>query len=338
MNDSHTRAPRNRTLHLSSADVSRLLPRLRRMSNPVNLHECLDTTILGDAMQVLPCLPASSVDLLILDPPYNLTKSFNGTIFNRLPAADYEAWMRDWMRLCLRLLRPTATVYLCCEWQTSGIVQRVLEDHLIVRNRITWEREKGRGAQHNWKNCSEDIWFCTVSQDYWFDVEAVKIKRRVLAPYRDTNGDPRDWRQEPDGEYRVTYPSNLWTDISVPFWSMPENTVHPTQKPEKLMAKLLLASSKRGDLVLDPFAGSGTTSVVARKLGRHYIGIEKEENYCLLAERRLELAEHDRNIQGYVDGYFWERNTLNQQAKARENALVTALTDQASLFGADNEK
>ncbi|MFZ1265815.1 MAG: DNA methyltransferase [Anaerolineae bacterium] len=337
MNDSHTRAPRNRTLNLSSADTSRLLPRLRHINDPVNLHECLDTTILGDAMQVLPYLPSNTVDLLILDPPYNLTTPFNGTVFSRLPTTQYEAWLRDWMQLCLGLLRPTATVYVCCEWQSSGMVQRVLEDHLTVRNRITWEREKGRGAQHNWKNCSEDIWFCTVSQDYWFDVEAVKIKRRVLAPYRDTNGQPKDWHYDSDGAFRLTYPSNLWTDISVPFWSMPENTVHPTQKPEKLMAKLILASSRPGDLVLDPFVGSGTTAVVAKKLSRHYIGIEKEEYYCLLVERRLELAEHDRSIQGYVAGNFWERNTLGSQTKEREDTFANAFQGQASLFGADNE-
>jgi site-specific DNA-methyltransferase (adenine-specific) len=83
---------------------------------------------------------------------------------------------------------------------------------------------------------------------------------------------------------------------------MPENTDHPTQKPEKLIAKLVLASSRRGDVVLDPFLGSGTTSVVAKKLGRQYIGIEQEETYCLLAEKRLELAEHDPSIQGFSGG------------------------------------
>lgn len=134
------------------------------------------------------------------------------------------------------------------------------------------------------------------------------------------------------GGFRITFPSNLWTDISVPFWSMPENTDHPTQKPEKLIAKLLLASSKPGDVVLDPFLGSGTTSIVARKLGRHYIGIEAESDYCLLTERRLELAQIDNRIQGYADGVFWERNTLADQKKTTSAGTKRTAVTQPALF------
>jgi site-specific DNA-methyltransferase (adenine-specific) len=159
----------------------------------------------------------------------------------------------------------------------------------------------------------------------------VKQKRRVIAPYRDSEGKPKDWAEESNGDFRVTHPSNLWTDISVPFWSMPENTDHPTQKPEKLIAKLVLASSKPGDLVLDPFLGSGTTSVVAKKLGRHFIGIEQQETYCLLAEKRLEMAGAQPSIQGYVDGYFWERNSLAAQGAQKTNKSRTIAT-QHRLF------
>lgn len=311
------RAPRNRTLTIDDEDCARLRPRLLSVTTPVDLDTCLDRTICGDSLSVLPLLPRKSVDLLIVDPPYNLTKSFNGSTFKKRSSSEYETWFHAWLKLSLPTLKPTASVYLCSEWRSSGIVQRILEEYLDVQNRITWEREKGRGASHNWKNCSEDIWFCTVSDDYFFDVEAVKQKRKVIAPYRDGDGKPKDWNQEADGGFRVTHPSNLWTDISVPFWSMPENTDHPTQKPEKLIAKLILASSKPGDIVLDPFLGSGTTSVVARKLGRHFIGIEAEEEYCLLAERRLGLANFDKSVQGYSEGVFWERNTLALQQKKR---------------------
>ena len=130
----------------------------------------------------------------------------------------------------------------------------------------------------------------------------------MIAPYRE-NGKPKDWSESSDGNFRDTHPSNIWTDISVPFWSMPENTDHPTQKPEKLLAKLILASSNEGDLILDPFAGSGTTAVVAKKLGRKYIAIESDEYYCLLAAKRLQLAETDDSIQGFTNGVFWERNS-----------------------------
>lgn len=200
-----------------------------------------------------------------------------------------------------------------------------------MRNRISWEREKGRGAKANWKNNTEDVWFATVCEDYTFNVDAVKLNRRVLAPYTDKSGKPKDWCRTDQGRYRLTHPSNIWTDLTVPFWSMPENTDHPTQKPEKLLAKIILASSNVGGVVFDPFLGSGTTSVVAKKLGRHYVGIEIDEEYCCLAERRLELADADRIIQGYTDGVFWERNTLAEQINGKENRVFPSR--QPSLFG-----
>jgi site-specific DNA-methyltransferase (adenine-specific) len=122
----------------------------------------------------------------------------------------------------------------------------------------------------------------------------------------------------------------MWTDLTVPFWSMPENTDHPTQKPEKLLAKIILASSREGDTVFDPFLGSGTTSVVAKKLGRHYIGVESDPDYCCLTEKRLTLAEREQSIQGYVDGVFWERNTLADQGNERRSKDVSL--NHPSLF------
>ena len=330
MQESKLRAPRNRTLALSESDLKRLGKRLRVIERPASLPDCVGRTIHGDALAVLPLLPKSSVDLLIVDPPYNLTKTFNDSTFAQQSGAEYESWVNEWLALVVPLLKPAASVYVCSEWRSSGAVQRALENHFIVKNRITWEREKGRGALRNWKNCSEDIWFCVRDEDYFFNVEAVKQKRRVIAPYRDADGKPKDWQEETDGGFRLTSPSNLWTDISVPFWSMPENTDHPTQKPEKLIAKLMLASSQSGDVVLDPFAGSGTTAVVAKKLGRQFIAIEQEELYCLYAEKRLELAEQEPTIQGYSGGYFWERNTLAYQDGKK--AASATVNHQSQLF------
>ena len=105
----------------------------------------------------------------------------------------------------------------------------------------------------------------------------------------------------------MTCPSNIWFDITVPFWSMAENTDHPTQKSEKLYAKLILASSKPGDLVYEPYAGVCTGAVTAKKLDRKYIAIEKELEYALLGQKRIELAEVNKNIQGFEDGFFKDR-------------------------------
>lgn len=304
------RAPMNRTLELTEEDRARLRPRLICTVPQGGFAAFPCGTLYGDSIALAPQLPIASVDLLILDPPYNLSKDFNGYRFARRTVEDYTEWLDRALTAFQPLLKPTASVYICGEWLTSASIFIAASQHFIIRNRITWEREKGRGAKTNWKNASEDIWFCTVSDSYTFNVDAVKLRRRVIAPYRNRDGSPKDWHATQQGNFRDTHPSNLWTDITIPFWSMPENTDHPTQKSEKLMAKLILASSNPGDVVFDPFLGSGTTSVVAKKLGRSYLGIDRNEEYCLLAERRLELAEPDPSIQGFADGVFWERNTL----------------------------
>lgn len=282
--------------------------RLVHLDHPVSVEEVLDTTICQDMQEACGFLPDAFVDLLFLDPPYNLNKEFNGRSFKKGSQEQYAALLDQWLRPLVRLLKPTASIYLCSDWNACGAVQTVAAKYFTIRNRITWEREKGRGAKSNWKNCSEDIWFCTVSDDYVFRADAVKLKRKVIAPYTHDDGQPKDWDREEGGDFRLTAPSNLWTDLTVPFWSMPENTDHPTQKPEKLLAKVILASTNPGDVVLDPFLGSGTTSVTAKKLGRRYIGIEQDRIYCCLAEKRLQMAQMDKTIQGYSNGVFWERN------------------------------
>jgi site-specific DNA-methyltransferase (adenine-specific) len=315
------KAERNKTIYLSPQEIGHYSKRLLRLDKPVNIKQILNRTICQDTLSAIPFLPDKFVDLLFIDPPYNLDKDFNGSKFKKQSQADYLKFLETYIRPLLRLLKETASVYICSDWNSCGAVQLFAEKNLIIRNRITWEREKGRGAQANWKNCSEDIWFCTVSDKYTFNVEAVKLKRRVIAPYTVDN-QPKDWQRETQGDFRLTHPSNLWTDLTVPFWSMPENTDHPTQKSEKLLAKIILASSNEGDIILDPFLGSGTTAVVAKKLGRNFVGIEIDKDYCCLAEKRLESAELDCNIQGYADGVFWERNTKPVRLRRIENFVI----------------
>jgi site-specific DNA-methyltransferase (adenine-specific) len=293
-------------------------------------EEVIGRVICQDFNDVCRFLPPAFADLVILDPPYNLTKNFNGHVFRAKDAEAYSAWFCEVLTALKPLLRPTATLYACSDWQTSTLIFPVLDRHLHVRNRITWEREKGRGAKANWKNNTEDIWFCTVSGNYHFDVEAVKMKRRVIAPYRSDNGEPKDWEESENGNYRLTHPSNIWSDITVPFWSMPENTDHPAQKPEKLFAKLILASSRPQDVVFDPFLGSGTSAVVAKKLDRRYYGVERDQDYCCWALKRLMLADADPSIQGYSAGVFWERNSLTDQKP--QKARNSRANDQMGLF------
>lgn len=311
------RAARNRTITLTEAEREEYASRITPAGSDLNGGGYTDSIINGDTMSVLPLLPDGFADLVVVDPPYNLTKNFGAMEFRHTGEAEYRDYLRSWLPMVCRKLKPHGSLYLCGDWQCTAAMQEVLGESLSIVNRITWQREKGRGSKSNWKNSMEDIWFAVRdAKNYCFNAAAVMQRRRVVAPYRQ-DGKPKDWKETAKGNFRDTYPSNFWDDISVPFWSMPENTDHPTQKPEKLVAKLILASSNEGDMVFDPFLGSGTTAAVAKKLGRHYCGIELNREYCLLAAKRTALAAADTSIQGYARGVFWERNTAALQGGKR---------------------
>lgn len=308
----------NRSLRLTEDELKKYSSQLIKLSKTQNVKSISNKIINQDILSAVKYLPEKSVDLLFIDPPYNITKKFNRVSFREMNNDEYESWLESWLSKLIFLMKENSSIYICGDWKSSSAIFKVGSKFFQERNRITWEREKGRGAKANWKNCSEDIWFFTNSDSYIFNVDKVKLRRKVLAPYKDEKRNPKDWDQNSSGNFRDTFPSNIWNDISIPFWSMPENTEHPTQKPEKLLAKLILASTNEGDLVFDPFLGSGTSAVVAKKLGRKYVGVEIDNYYCSLALKRLELAEKDRKIQGYEDDVFWERNTLIEQVKSKK--------------------
>jgi site-specific DNA-methyltransferase (adenine-specific) len=315
------KAPLNRTIQLSEKEIKSFSKKLLLLDKNVTANKIKNKIINQDIFDAIDLLPENFVDLLFIDPPYNISKKFNLISFKEMEAKKYEEWLDKWLKKIIKTLKSTASVYICGDWHSSSAIMNIAGKYLKVRNRITWEREKGRGAKQNWKNCSEDIWFFTISDKYTFNSDAVKIRRKVLAPYKDESGNPKDWKINKYTNYRDTFSSNTWTDISVPFWSMPENTDHPTQKPEKLLAKIILASSNRDDIIFDPFLGSGTTAVVAKKLNRNFIGIEMDRYYCCLAQKRLLNTVKDKRIQGYEDGVFWERNTLMQQVKSQKSKV-----------------
>lgn len=303
------KAPRNKTLILSQEQEVAYAKRAVSLSKKVSLKNLQNQIIFQNTFEALKFIPSAIADLMIVDPPYNLTKNYAGRTFKKRDFDDYCEWLDSWLKETNRILKPNASIYICSDWQTSIAIPLVGQKYFILRNRISWEREKGRASTRNWKNCLEDIWFFTKSNEYVFNLDEVKMQRKVIAPYHQRGGEPKDWIEQNGQKIRFTAPSNFWTDITIPFWSMAENTEHPTQKPEKLLAKLILASSNKGNLVFDPFVGSGTTAVVAKKLGRNFLGIEREQKYVALALKRLELAETEKQIQGYENGIFKYRNS-----------------------------
>jgi site-specific DNA-methyltransferase (adenine-specific) len=318
-NSAKIKSEKNKTIDFTEEEGLKYINKCVIIDNikSININDIINKTIMGDTFILLKQIPSSSVDLIIVDPPYNLSKNYHGNKFSKTTPFEYKQYTSKWLLECKRIMKDNATIYVCCDWESSLVIGELMFELFHVQNRITWQREKGRGSLYNWKNGMEDIWFGTKSTNYIFNVDKVMCRRHVIAPYK-VDGKPKDWEYADNGKYRNTFPSNFWDDISVPYWSMSENTEHPTQKPEKLVAKLILASSNESDIVFDPFLGSGTTSVVAKKLNRRYIGIEQNKRYCGWAEYRLELAEKDKEIQGYVNGVFWERNTSTQQQKEKK--------------------
>ena len=281
------------------------------ISNKFELNE--NSVICGDFFNINSQIPDKYVDLILLDPPYNITKKYGENTFKAMSDDEYFDYILKVFKHCLRVLKDDGTMYVCGDWKTSYIQRKALESLeneclCDVINRITWSRDKGRGSEKNWKNNIEDIYMVVKDKNnYTFNIDAVKMKKTVLAPYKDKNGNNKDWNDDGNGAYRMTCPSNIWFDITVPFWSMAENTDHPTQKSEKLYAKLILASSNKDDVVYEPFAGVFTGCVTAQKLGRNWLGIEYEKEYCLLGQKRLCLAEINNTIQGYEDGIFRDK-------------------------------
>ena len=302
------RASMNRTITLTEEERYTYKDYI---SNKFELNE--NSVICGDFFEINSQIPDKYVDLILIDPPYNITKKYGENTFKAMSDDEYFNYVLKIFKHCLRVLKDNGTMYVCGDWKTSYIQRKALEylenqEMCDVINRITWSRDKGRGANNNWKNNIEDIYMVVKDKNnYTFNIDAVKMKKTVLAPYKDKNGNNKDWQDDGEGAYRMTCPSNIWFDITVPFWSMAENTDHPTQKSEKLYAKLILASSNKDDIVYEPFAGVFTGCVTAQKLERNWFGVEYENEYCLLGQKRLCLAKINNTIQGYEDGVFRDK-------------------------------
>lgn len=244
----------------------------------------------------------NSVDLFFCDPPYNI---LSGQSWDSQWKTNDEfyTWTETWMQLMYNQLKDVGSAYVCISWQHSHMFHLILEKvGFNIVNRITWKRDKGRGAKTNWKSMHEDIFFVTKTKNYKFNIDDIMVEKKVVAPYRDADGNPKDWWVNENGEkVRLTYPGNLWTEFSVPFWSSkevrsyaktkrtPQNTLqkHPTQKPKDLVKRCILASSDETDLVVDYFLGSGTTMVVCEETNRNCIGFEIDQDYIEIIEKRM---------------------------------------------------
>ena len=225
--------------------------------------------ILGDCFEKIKKIEDASIDFIATDPPYGI--NFEKKEWDRKGIINWEVLAKEFKRI----LKPNKNLVLFQGWSEIMETKYAFDKYFELKNWIIYDRIKGRGAKRNLVSTREDILWYVNAETYPYNKVPSKIKKKTGGTIGRKNGNA----------YRAL--SNVWTDISpiVP-WS-PERVAHPTQKPVEIMDRILTLFSNKGDLVLDPFMGSGTTGVSCAKLKRNFLGIEKEEKYYNLACERL---------------------------------------------------
>ncbi len=260
---------------------------------PVRKYHGATAAILwGDAHDALARHVApGSVDLIVADPPYNLGKTFGATRERWPSEASYLAWCAGWLELCVDRLRPHGSLYLMASTQCMPHLDLFLRARMHVLSRIVWHYDSsGVQARRRFGSLYEPILHCVKDPArYTFNADEIRVEAPTGARRRLI-----DHRKATPALYGVDkVPGNVWYFPRVRY-RMPEYEPHPTQKPEALLARIITASSRPGDLVLDLFAGTFTASAVAQRLGRRSVGVEQEADYVAIGLRRLGLAERFR--------------------------------------------
>lgn len=243
----------------------------------------------GNCLEVLSNLPAKSVDLVFSDPPYNIGKRF-AEFDDAWPSdAEYAAWCYAWLAQCIRVLKPSGSLYVMTSTQAMPYLDLWLRERLTVLSRVVWHYDSsGVQAKKYFGSLYEPILFSVKdAKNYTFNVADIEVEARTGAVRKLI-----DYRKGVPAPYKTTkVPGNTWYIPRVRY-RMSEYEDHPSQKPEALMERIIKASSNAGDVVLDPFGGTFTTCAVAQRLGRRTIGIECQAEYVRIGLRRLQISTH----------------------------------------------
>ncbi|MDB9446335.1 adenine-specific DNA-methyltransferase [Anabaena sp. CS-542/02] len=245
----------------------------------------------GDTISTLSkYIPTDSVDLIFIDPPYNIGKQFSNFHDKWESEAEYLNWSYQWLDQCIRILKPNGTIYLMTSTQAMPYFDIYLRKKLTILSRIIWHYDSsGVQATKYFGSMYEPILHCVKNKNnYIFNSDNIKIAAKTGAQRKLI-----DYRKSVPTPYNAEkVPGNAWYFPRVRY-RMAEYENHPSQKPESLLERIILASSHEGSLILDPFAGTFTTAAVAKRLGRKSISIELQEEYLKIGLRRvLELIEY----------------------------------------------
>ncbi len=227
----------------------------------------------GDSIEVLQQIAPESVDLIVADPPYNLGKDY-GNNHDLIGFEEYLHFSRIWLTLAQEKLKPTGTIYVFMGVRFVSYLYHILDQEIgmYFNSWITWHYTQGIGKTRGFSPRHDDILMFTKSESFKFNLDNVRIPQKY---YRERNN------------MAGANPGDVW-QFSHVHYSNPERENHPTQKPEGLVERIILASSDENDVVLDPFLGSGTTARVCQQLNRNCIGIELNPEFIKMAENRLE--------------------------------------------------
>ena len=173
------KSKRNKTIDFGLDQAQKYLKNATYFTKDLAFKDMINKNIIGDTFEVLKNVEDESIDLIIVDPPYNLRKNYHGNIFTEKDSKTYEKYTRTWIEMVKDKLKGNASMYVCCDWKSSLIIGPILLEYFNVRNRITWQREKGRGSKNNWKNSMEDIWYASKSDDFTFNIDKLKQRKRT---------------------------------------------------------------------------------------------------------------------------------------------------------------
>jgi len=231
--------------------------------------------ILGDAIEHLSLIPSESIDLIIADPPYNLGKDYGNNHDNQ-QFDEYMDFSRRWLQEAVRILKPTGTIYVFMGFRFISYLYNTMEREmkLLFNSWIVWHYTQGTGKTKGFSPRHDDILMFTKSEQFTFNLDEVRIPQKY---YRSRNN------------MRGANPGDVW-EFSHVHYCHENRQSHPTQKPEGLIERMVLASSRVEDWILDPFMGSGTTARVCQQLGRNSIGIEINPEYVKMSQARLTLT------------------------------------------------
>lgn len=231
------------------------------------------TAICGDAIDALRSMPSSSVNLIVTDPPYNLNKDY-GVGQDSYEFNEYLEFSRTWLREAVRVLAPDGTLYIFMGMKYISYLYEILEKefHLSFNSWITWFYTQGLGKKRGFSPRHDDILMFTKNpQHFTFNLDSIRVPQKY---YRSVNN------------MRGANPGNVW-EFSHIHYCNKNRKKHPTQKPEGLYERMILASSRENDLVVDPFMGSGTCLRVCQQTNRRAIGIDINPEYVDMTKSRL---------------------------------------------------